>query len=70
VEGIESAEVMILDPASASSCPAKAGHPVNTDLAVYPKSRWLLDRPLSRAMTSHDRLFDAVDVNFIDAVVA
>jgi peptide/nickel transport system substrate-binding protein len=37
-------------PYSNSSCPAQAGHPVNIDPAIS-MGRWLLDRPLSRAMT-------------------
>jgi peptidoglycan/LPS O-acetylase OafA/YrhL len=35
-----------------SSCPAKAGHLVSTGRHFYLKILWLLDRPLSRAMTT------------------
>ena len=37
----------------ALSCPAKAGHPVNTVVSVmHERCQWLLDRPPSRAMTA------------------
>jgi hypothetical protein len=42
------------------SCPAKAGHPVTTALSIGAAAnglRWLLGRPLSRAMTPTKRLF-------------
>src|SRR6202011_4519266 len=34
-----------------SSCPAKAGHPVNTSVSVLFDTPGSLDRPLSRTMT-------------------
>src|SRR5262245_8555751 len=43
-----------------SSCSAKAEHPVSSDLATYLMILWLLDRPLSRTMTTDGSLLYAI----------
>jgi hypothetical protein len=47
-----------------SSCPAKAGHPVTTGPNIWSRGLGLLDRPLSRAMTSERLVHNLIGLGY------